>query len=845
MSQPLHTTTSAKQSGVQPVHQNTQGVPSSSQDVFVFAPPVPSAPAGTDSVPLGGGGSPAAERGRARAIFNDVVSCAEDTASCVSAGERYSFQSELEQSLSELTPGQLDEAGSGQSQAPQLHPLHRWGRDAPNMQSGSASVPTQPPVLPCMQDLHVFPAGSLPQLSLTARPEEAAWPSGTLQPNCLPQISLTTHSKSHTLQHAHAMGRGTFPQRPLPLHPASLIPYDTEAFTANHQVSSLNTAPGHAPAASNTFTFPQLGEQLPPSLALGTGAYHLPPPPKEAWTTKDPTTVVQQLQDPQEQLEGAKDIHGAPLHSSTFPLLTLAPKQQQQWSFQLLELNNESMHSQFPDIHFPPVKQPSASDLPLLAFPDVQPAEKLNQAPGVTCPSMLKPPGSFSEPFQLLQIPLQPFVPTFPSPDVLGLRPVQLQNNDPFHRRHHEGFKMLDVPLDMPAHGASVHEPLLSEHLAHPRIGAKAKGSKETCTETSATSAGDTRRRRRKEKRAGRKPASSDSEGSMAKTQGVTGKKVVVKQTTAAGLQVSLDLGQEGMKPAHSTQEHQMATKAPKVRKEQNQFRPGHSTTDKKLQVTGSDDQGPKWLTKVDRVVEDEMRRQLARTNQEVSQGKPRVANSDVDACSQEERVALDRGMKVSHPTQEQQKPRNNETVLQTDQTSAPLKHSIDGRPGKELGNQTMQHQTQGGVVGGALTRAGQGSEDVYLEGRDSTTLLLGQPSGVPAREFLFVEDIDPDDTMTADVGDGESTPRAGGFTPQEPMTTSSMSESSKGASQQHGKYVCDMSVLHSSCLHQCVLHLVSFSLFRLAASSAFYAPLCISTARYGHQHATHTACGQ
>ena len=53
------------------------------------------------------------------------------------------------------------------------------------------------------------------------------------------------------------------------------------------------------------------------------------------------------------------------------------------------------------------------------------------------------------ETFQLLQMPLKVIAPHF----LHLMQPIQLQNIDPFHCLHQEGFKMLDLPDDMPAHG--------------------------------------------------------------------------------------------------------------------------------------------------------------------------------------------------------------------------------------------------------------------------------------------------------------------------------------------------------------------------------------------------------
>ena len=787
LNQPLPAATSTKHSGVQPVHHITQGISSSSQDVFTLAPLVPSrAPVGTDDVPVDGNVNPAAVNSRARASFSASLPCSEDTASCVSAGERYSFHSELEPSVSELTPGQLEEAVSGLSQVPQLHPLCRLERDEPAVQCTTASMPPQPSILQRLQGLNSLPIGSLPQLSLTPHPEEAAWPSDTCQTDYLPQISLSTHPTLHTLQNAHTkytVGEGIPPQCPLSLHSASLTPHHKETFTAYHQESSLSTAPYHVPVASNTFTFPQLaGTQLvPPSLVLTSGVHYLPPPPKDVWNTKRPTTTIQQLQDPQDHQEGAKDVHGIPLHSSTFPLLTIASKQQhQQQSLQLLQLHDEPVQNQFPDVHFLPVKQKSTSDLPLLSFPDTCPTEKLHQAPGITCTSMCKPPGRFSEPFQLLQMPLKPFVPAFPPPDVLGLQPVQLQNADPFYRYHQEGFKILKLPDDMLAHGPPIHDPTPSKypHPAHPRHGAKSKRTKRTCTEASASSAGDTGRGR-KEKRMRRKPMSSDSEVSTAETLSMTNEKVGVKPAGEAGFQVYLDLRNEDIKPAHPAQEQQIVTKAPQFSKPQKQFYTDGSTTDMMQQSAGSADQAAQQLTEVKEVAEEEMGGELARASQEVPQGKLRVAKSDVETSWQ---------VKPAHPTQEQQMAQKAETVLQASLTTSPPRHYIDCKPSKESGDQVMQQLTQEAVVGEALGKAVQGSKEASLEKHDSATMLLGQPNSVPTREFLLVEDIDPDDTLIADGGDGESTPGAWDSTLREPMATSSMSGSSEGSSQQHGE---------------------------------------------------------
>ena len=790
LSHSLHTATSTKQSGVLPLLQNTQGMPSCGQDVFTLAPLVPSrAPTDTDNKVFEGNANPATVRTRARASsFSESVPCAEDTTSCVSVGERYSFQSELQPSLSELTPGQLDEAGSGQSQVPRHHPLHKSERDASNLQSGTAYHTTRPPVLPHMQGLHVSQVGSLPQLSLIPQPEEAVLPSGIIQTNCLPQISLTTHRKSHTLQSAHEVGEGKLPQHPLPLHSALFIPHDIEASPACHQVSSLNTAPGCVPVPPSTF--PQLGgtQQAPPSLVFGTGAQHLPPPPKEAWATKTPTSVPQQLQEPWEH-KGAKDEHGTPFHSATFPLLALAPKQQQEQSWPQLQLRNELMHSQFPDVYFPPLKQCSASDLPLLSLPDIHPTEKHHQASDITCASMPKPPRAVSEPFQLLQLPLQPFVPSFPPPNVLGLQPIQLQNIDPFHRHHQEGFKMLDLPDDMPAHGPPVHVPLSSEYLhpAHPRHGARSRRAKETCTEASVSSADDTERRRRKGRRARRKPVSSDSQASMAKAEDVTSRKVAVKQTAEASLQVSFDLRHEYMNSAHPSHEQQMTAKAPEISKQQKLFYTGVSNTDQKHQFAGLEDHNTWQLTEVEGVVEEEMGVVLPQTSREVTPGQPRVVQSNVETHSQVNLFTTTKGIQPARPTQEQQMMQQGKTVLQAGQmTASPRDYSDWSKPGKEPGEQDMEHMTQEAGGGGPLVV--HGSEEVPLIKHDSATLLLGQPNGVPAREFLLVEDIDPEDTMITDGGDGESTPRDGGFTPVEPLTTSSMSESSEGASNQHGE---------------------------------------------------------
>lgn len=774
--------TSTKQSGVQPLHRNTLGLPSCSQDVFTLAPQVPSeAPTDTDYKLFEGDANPSAVRIRARASFSESVPCAEDTTSCVSVGERYSFQSELGPSLSELTPGQLDEAGSGQSQVPRHHPLHKCERDASNLRSGTASHTTRPPLLPHTQGLHVSQVGSLPQLSLTPHPEEAAWPSRT---SCLPQISLTAHPKSHTLQNAHGIGEGKLSQHPLPLHSAVFAPHDIEASPACHTVFSLNTAPGQVPVPPSTF--PQLGgtQQAAPSLVLGTGAQHLPPPPREAWATKTHTSVPQQLQEPWEH-EGAKDMHGG-----TFPLLALAPKQQQEQSLPQLQLRNELMHSQFPDVYFPPVKQCSASDLPLLSLPDFHPTEKLHQAPDITCASMPKPPRAVSEAFQLIQLPLQPFVPSFPPPDVLGLQPIQLQNIDPFHRHHQEGFKMLDLPYDMPAHGPPIHVPLFSEYLhpAHPRHGARSRRTKETCTEASVSSAGDTARRRRKGRRVRRKPLSSDSEASVAKADDMTSRKVVVKQTAEASLQVSFDSRHDDMNLAHPSHEQQMTAKASEIRKQQKLLCTGVSNTDMKHQFAGLEDHNTRQLTEVEGVAEEEMGVVLAQTSQEATPGKPRVVQSNVDPHSQVNLVTTTKGTQLARPPQEQQMMQQGKTVLQAGQTTAspPRDYKDWRKPGKEPGEQDMEHMTQEAGEGGPLVA--QDSEEVPLIKHDSATPLLGQPNGVPAREFLLVEDIDPEDTVFTDGGDGESTPRDEGFTPVEPLTTSSMSESSKGTSQQQGE---------------------------------------------------------
>ena len=760
-------------------------MPRCGQDAFTLAPLVPSrAPTDTDNKLFEGDANPAAVRTRARASsFSESVPRAEDTTSCVSVGERYSFQSELEPSLSELTPGQLDEAGSGQSQVPRHHPLHKSERDASSLQSVTANHTTRPPVLTHMRGLHVSQVGPLPQLSLTPHPEEAAWSSGTIQTNFLPQISLTTHPKPHTLQNAHGLGEGKLSQHPLLLHSALFVPHDIEASPACHQVSSLNTAPGHVPVPPSTF--PQLGgtQQAPLGLVLGTRAQHLPPPPKEAWATKTPTSVPQQLQEPWEH-DGAKDEHGTPLHSATFPLLAPTPKQQQEQSLPQLQLRNEMMHSQFPDVHFPPLKQRSASDLPLLSLPDIHPTEKLHQAPDITYGSMPKPPKAVSEPFQLLQLPLRPFVPSFPPPDVL-----QLQNIDPFHRHHQKGFKMLDLPDERPAHGPPVHVPLSSEylHAAHPRHGARSRIAKETCTEASVSSAGDTWRRRRKGRRARRKPVSSDSETSMAKAENVTSRKVTVKQTAEASLQVSFDLRHEDLNLVHLSHEQQMTAKAPEISKQQKLFYTGVSNTDMKHQFAGLEDHNTRQLTEVEGVVEEEMGVVLAQTSQEVTPGQPRVVQSNVETHSQVNLFTTTKSIQPAHPGQEQQMLQQGKTLLQAGQTTAsPRDYNDWSKPGKEPGEQDMEHMTQEAGGGGPLVV--QDSKEVPLIKHDSATLLLDQPNGVPAREFLLVEDIDPEDTMITDGGDGESTPRDDGSTPVEPLTTSSMSESSEGASNQHGE---------------------------------------------------------
>ena len=290
---------------------------------------------------------------------------------------------------------------------------------------------------------------------------------------------------------------------------------------------------------------------------------------------------------------------------------------------------------------------------------------------------------------------------------------------------------------------------------------------------------------------------SDDSDVSTTEAQSAPGKQVVAKPVAEASVQVSLDLRIEDMKLTHSTQDQQMPARTqevPQVSKQQKQIHSGKTTAARKpsqgspvdlQQFTESVNKEARQLTELEGTIEDGKEGELAPAGQAVP--PPRVEKSDAETNFQLKLSASNRGTKPAHSTQEQEAAHAPDMLLQLNQTTAHPRHN------EELGVQHTQRMTQGAAGGGALDEVAQASEDTPLGKHDCATLLLGHPSGAPTRNFLLVEDIDPNDTLIADGGDRESTLKAGDpldaadFTLREPMANSSMSDGSVGASQQHG----------------------------------------------------------